>query len=68
MEPKNSTHNALKTADSLARLKAAGFPYATCPYCKIIYSLESMRDVERFEKMGCGICLNQQRQTEVRAA
>jgi Zn ribbon nucleic-acid-binding protein len=49
-----------EVAEHLSKLKAAGFSYAMCPHCQIIFSLASAWEVECLEKLGCGNCCHQQ--------
>jgi hypothetical protein len=45
-----------KYAPEDERRHAAGFFFATCPGCKIIWSMPDLRAKERLEQRGCVAC------------
>ncbi len=48
--------NRFQAAPTREDRQAQGFYFATCPDCRIIFSMKDAREQEEIEKRGCSVC------------
>jgi hypothetical protein len=57
--------NQFQGAPTNAERQERGFYFATCPGCRIIFSMRDAQEQEAIARLSCSVCRTQKRRGEV---